>query len=522
MLGAQQPAYPGHVLVEPGSEFLIFARLAVLGESMPFFFALFATSRFDVFFLLKMLTILILSISALGAGFSAARLPDLPLLSLANFAPPIRQQIQEASDALRSNPQDAAANGRLGMLLHAYQQNEAAVVCFERARALDSKEFKWIYYLGTVQAALGNHSEAVVTLREGVQRRPDYVPGQLRLAESLLASAQTDESRQLYASILQKHPEAALAHYGMGRVKSAQGEPSLAVDHYRKACEITPNFGASHYALALAYRDLGEKAKAQEHLSLYQKDKLGWPPPEDNPLLDAIKELSAGAHHYLKKGVALEAAGQIPQAIAEHEQALKIDPKLEQAYVNLISLYGRSGNPEKAEAHYRMLLEINPNLAEAHYNFGVLLAGRNRQSEAFDAFRKALEISPYYAEAHNNYAYLLLNEGRLEEATRHFQSALENKPNYPLAHFHLGRILLHQGKTNEAIDHFRQTLGADDDSTPGYLYALGAAYARGGNRQNALTYIRQAQEKASALGQKELLASIERDLKILEQSPEKR
>ena len=28
---------------------LIFARLAVLGESMPFFFALFATSRFDVF-----------------------------------------------------------------------------------------------------------------------------------------------------------------------------------------------------------------------------------------------------------------------------------------------------------------------------------------------------------------------------------------------------------------------------------------------------------------------------------------
>jgi tetratricopeptide (TPR) repeat protein len=169
-----------------------------------------------------------------------------------------------------------------------------------------------------------------------------------------------------------------------------------------------------------------------------------------------------------------------------------------------------------------MLLEINPNLAEAHYNFGVLLAGRNRQSEAFDAFRKALEISPYYAEAHNNYAYLLLNEGRLEEATRHFQSALENKPNYPLAHFHLGRILLHQGKTNEAIDHFRQTLGSDDDSTPGYLYALGAAYARGGDRQNALTYIRQAQEKATALGQKQLLASIERDLKILEQSLEKR
>ena len=82
------------------------------------------------------------------------------------------------------------------MLLHAYQQNEAAAICFERARTLDSKEFKWIYYLGTVQAALGNHSEAVVTLREGLQRRPDYIPAQLRLAESLLATGRTDESGQ--------------------------------------------------------------------------------------------------------------------------------------------------------------------------------------------------------------------------------------------------------------------------------------------------------------------------------------
>src|SRR5262245_32927351 len=299
-----------------------------------------------------MLITLLFSIWFAVPVHSNSSLPSLPQLSLQSFAPPIRQQIQEAYDAVRSNPQDAASNGRLGMLLHAYQQNEAAAVCFKRARALDASEFKWLYYLGTVQAALGGHLEAVLTLREAVQRNPDCVPAQLRLAESMLAAAQTDESQQIYAAVLQKHPEAALAHYGMGRVKSARGEPMAAVDHYRKACEITSNFGASHYALALAYRDLGEKAKAQEHLSLYQKDKLGWP-SEDNPLSDAIKELSAGAHHFLKKGVALEAAGQIEQAIAEHEQALKIDPKLEQAHVNLISLYGRSGQPGKAEEHYR-------------------------------------------------------------------------------------------------------------------------------------------------------------------------
>jgi tetratricopeptide (TPR) repeat protein len=290
------------------------------------------------------------------------------------------------------------------------------------------------------------------------------------------------------------------------------------VEHYRKACATTPNFGASHYALALAYRDLGQTAQAQEHLLLYQKDKLGWPSLDD-PLLDAVKQLHTGAHHYLKQGVSLEAAGHIAQAAAEHERALEIDPKLEQAHINLISLYGRLGQPAKAETHYKTLLAVNPNLAEAHYNFGVLLTGQGRHSEASEAFRKALEIRPFYAEAHNNYAFLLLNDGRLEEAARHFRSALENKPNYRLAHFHLGRILLHQDKVEQAIGHFLQTLGPEeDDSTPGYFYALGAAYARAGNRQSALEYIRQAHRKASVLGQRELLGSIERDLKILEQS----
>ncbi|MGH9429729.1 MAG: tetratricopeptide repeat protein, partial [Terriglobia bacterium] len=445
-------------------------------------------------------------------------LPDLPQLSLENFASPIRQQIQKASDNARANPQDATANGRLGMLLHAYQQNEAAAVCFERARTFDSKESSWSYYLGTVQAALGNHSEAVVTLRESLRQKPDYLPAQLRLAEALLASGKSEESRELYESILHKHPDSALAHYGMGRVKSGQKDLASALDHFLKACEISPNFGASHYALALAYRDLDDKTKAQEHLSLYQKDKLGWPVSRD-PLSDAVQELRIGAHHYLKQGTILEAAGQLEQAAAAHERALEIDPKLEQAHINLISLYGRLRQPGKAEAQYKSLLALNPNLAEAHYNFGVLLTGQGRHSEASDAFRKALEISPFYAEAHNNVAFLLLNEGRLEEAARHFRSALENKPNYRLAHFHLGRILLHQNKTDEAIEHFQQTLGPEeDDSTPGYFYALGAAYARKGNRQSALEYIRQAQRRASALGQKELLGSIERDLRILEQS----
>jgi Flp pilus assembly protein TadD len=74
---------------------------------------------------------------------------------------------------------------------------------------------------------------------------------------------------------------------------------------------------------------------------------------------------------------------------------------------------------------------------------------------------------------------------------------------------------MHQGKVSEAIEHFLQTLTPEDESTPSYLYGLGAAYARTGEREKALLYIRQARKQAAMLGQTGLLTSIDKDLRLL-------
>jgi len=99
----------------------------------------------------------------------------------------------------------------------------------------------------------------------------------------------------------------------------------------------------------------------------------------------------------LMKGVDLEKAGQLGPAIAEHEQAVGSDPKLAQAHANLIGLYARSGQNEKAEEQYRATVVLNPNLPQSHYDFGVLLLNEARYREAEAAFRKALELDPLLA-----------------------------------------------------------------------------------------------------------------------------
>jgi Flp pilus assembly protein TadD len=149
---------------------------------------------------------------------------------------------------------------------------------------------------------------------------------------------------------------------------------------------------------------------------------------------------------------------------------------------------------------------------DAYYNYGVLLVGEGRFDEAEKAFRKALALAPSNDAAHNNLGYLLEREGKLEEAAMEYKKAIEANPRSRQAHFKLGRILVNQQHYAEAIEQLQQTLTPVDEETPSYVYALGAAYGRAGDRAQALHYLGQARELAVAQGQTTLASEIEKDL----------
>ncbi len=441
-------------------------------------------------------------------------LTPLPKLSLQQFLPAVREQVQVAYDAVVAHPRNAAANGKLGMVLQAYGLLEGAEIAYRRAHQLAPSHFDWIYYLGQMQASQGNCDDAVKSLRKALNLNPGYLPARMKLAECLRASAQSEESETLYRAILKDHPDSAEAYYGLGKVQTARHDVRAALASYRAACNLFPEFGAAHYVLALAYRTLGEEEKSQEEFQSYEKNKETGPPAQD-PLLEEVHTLNRGAAIEIRSGYDLERAGKLQEAAEAHERALKIDPVMVQAHVNLISIYGRLKELEKAEQHYRKAVQLAPDEEGAHYNYGVLMTGAGRYEEAEQAFRKALEINPSHAEARNNLGALLEQRGRFAEAEAEFQKAVAEEPGYRLAHFHLGRLLVNRGDFSAGIQHLLKTIAPEDDSTPGYLYALGAAYARAGDRESAIRYLRESRDKAQSRGQHQLVASIENDLKIL-------
>lgn len=445
-----------------------------------------------------------------------ARLANLPQVTSIDFPPEVRLQVERAYEYARQHPRDAKASGELGMLLDLYHRPEEALACYERAHRLDPSAFQWLYYLGALQAKQGKHQEAAQTLRAALRLNPDYLPARLKLGDSLFAAGELDQSNTAYSAIIARWPQTAEAYYGLGRISAAHGDLTAARESYLKACDLFPRYGAAHYALAQVDRKLGKREESDHELSLHEKTRTLVPPVED-PLRDALRALDLAAESHLERGVGLEQAGRLDDAIAETERALELDPKLVMAHANLIILYGRAGDLKKAEEHYQAAVKLNPNqFADAPYNYGLVLMKEGKLGEAEKAFRKALEINPSFADAHNNLGFVLERQGKLAEAIVEYKKAVEERPDFRQAHFNLGRVLVNRQQYQEGIRELQQTLQPVDESTPAYLYALGAAYGRAGERQEAVRYLQEAREQASARGQTQLLSDIEKDLRSLE------
>ncbi len=470
-------------------------------------------------FWISLLVDMLFVASLASPATQTSHLTPVPQVNVKEFPAETQKQVKEAYDAARRRSDDPAAVGKLGMLLDLYNRPEGAQVCYQRAHELAPHAFRWLYFWGSLLLRNKRKQEAAPILKQGLQLRPDYLPAEFKLAEALVETGKAEEAAKLYEAAAKKYPQYAEAYYGLGRVHAAQGDPANAVALYLRACELFPKYGPAHYALAQVYRQLGQRDKAQEQLELYEQGRNIVPPIED-PLQDEMRQLDSSAVSYVERGVFLAEVGRLQDAIQATEKAAELDPKSVLAHANLVSLYGRAGNLQKAEEHYRAVLSLNPDqFPKAHYDYGVLLMRMGQFPAAETAFRRAIQIDPSYAEAHNNLGYVVEREGRQAEAMAEYRKSIESMPGFRQAHFNLGRILVNQGRYREGIEQLLQTLTPEDESTPTYLYAVGASYGRAGERQKALDYLRRARDAASARGQSKLLSDINRDLLTLEGMP---
>ena len=224
----------------------------------------------------------------------------------------------------------------------------------------------------------------------------------------------------------------AEAFYNLGNDLQELGQLERAVENYRRALEIYPDYAEAHSNLGNVLRDLG----------------------------------------------------QLGEAVACYRRALEIKSDFAEALSNLGNALRDLGQFDDAIASYRRALEIKPNCAEMYYNQGIVLQDLGQLEGAVASYRRALEIKPGYADAHTNLGNALRDLGQLDEAAASYRSALEIKPDFAITQCNLGNVLLDSGDLVAAEKHFNMALRLDAELAQAHQ-GLACIFQRLGNEETS-------------------------------------
>jgi protein O-mannosyl-transferase len=185
-----------------------------------------------------------------------------------------------------------------------------------------------------------------------------------------------EDSVSLWTHTLQGNPLSIVAHNNLGRALAARGDPERALEHFRRAVEIYPDYVHARYNLGNLLMRQGRLTEAEQQLRM----------------------------------------------------AVQLEPRMAQAHSDLGNCLVRQGKAVEAEQQYREALRIDPLFADVHYNLAMALHHQGRFEEAGEEYQRAIDLDPANADAHNNLGILLESQGNVPAALAQYRRALEIEP----------------------------------------------------------------------------------------------
>lgn len=453
-------------------------------------------------------------VGLLLASVLTAQAPiDWRAIPIDSYPSDARAQIVEARDAALQQPDNAAAAGQLGLVLHAWEQYELAAKAYARARQLAPDDVQWWALSGVLATRMGRHDLAAAHFGMAVTLAPSPLLV-LRHGDALLDSGQRDAARKVYERAVTMREAEPAARYGLGRLALTAGDSVTARAELERAIALVPTFGAAHYALAQVQRRQGDLEGARASLARQQQCLACWPMPDD-PYTARVANVRDDAAALLARAVKAAASADDAHAIALHEGVLDKDPESLQARTNLITLYARTGNLARAEAEYRRVIASGTQLSDAHRAFGLALVAANQLAAAVPILTLAVEANSHDAQAHNALGLVHERQTRLTEAEASYRRAAIAAPDVRGYRFNLARVLVGQRRLDEALELLLPLARRDDAESAQYVYATSVVLVRKGDIAAGRRTGEDALSRARRHGLDQLAAVIERDLQKL-------
>lgn len=179
----------------------------------------------------------------------------------------IQQAFVEFQKAIELDPRNKDAQHGLGLIYDSQGKFQMAIDSYKKAILIDPNFSEAHNNLGVVYGKLKRWDEAIEEYKEAI-KNPLYQTPQWAYNNrgfALYSKGDILQAVDAFKEALIVYPNFDLARYNLGRAYMSLGKMKEAIAEFEKAIKINPRYLDAYYELALTYVKVGDKEKAISH-----------------------------------------------------------------------------------------------------------------------------------------------------------------------------------------------------------------------------------------------------------------
>ena len=305
------------------------------------------------------------------------------------------------------------------------------------------------------------------------------------------------EAMEQFRIALRRNPGLTGANLFAGLTELDLGEPKLALPYLKRARESDRARPAPLLALAKAYVGLRDYASANKYYSeaatLDANLAEAWygVGVTDRSLAEEL--LNRAARSGGRSGANQEKVQELlDHALKALTRAIELEPSSARTHLIMAEALSDSGKFAEASTEYQTAMKLDPRLEAAYLGLASQYWKQRQFDDALPLLKHVLAESPKDPEANGILADILQHEGDDANAKRHAEIALAGNPDLIETRVVLARVYVARQESKLAIAELQKVISADPDGS--YHFLLYRAYRQAGEEQAAKTALAQFQQ----------------------------
>jgi len=170
--------------------------------------------------------------------------------------------------AIELNPARIEAYSNLGNLLRNLKRNDEAEAAYRKAIKLNPALTEAYSNLGNLLRDLKHNAEAEAAYRKAIELNPSFDIAYVNLGQLLLDQGKVKEAVNILTEAIQHNPESARCYRQRGLFYQTAGSDQSAMDDYRQAIALQPDYGIVRMSLFGLLMKIGNTEEASQHEAL--------------------------------------------------------------------------------------------------------------------------------------------------------------------------------------------------------------------------------------------------------------